>query len=802
MTKLSKAITVIPLFFYLLLHTLCSIANEKVTVSGYVKDKSTGEELIGATVFIKRNTQKGISTNTYGYYALSLEPGQYTLVARYLGYQRTTINLNLEKDTTINFKLEEKPIATETVEIKAEKEDDALKNTQMSKLNIPMKKLNTIPVLFGEPDPLKTLKLMPGVQGGGEGNTGLNVRGGGSDQNLILLDEAVVYNPGHLFGFFSIFHADAIKDAKLIKGGMPARYGGRISSVLDFSMKEGNNKKYTGKGGIGLISSGITLEGPIVKDTSSFLISARRTYIDALSQPVLQFTSGLFPNQNDYDKVPYYFYDLNAKFNYRFSDKDRIFFSTYLGKDDLSFRLLEGRINANFEWGNRTATFRWNHVFSQQLFMNLSAIYNTFNFNAGTVYDNFSTNLSSHIRDYSLKSDFEYYTSVKNHVRFGAHYTFHDITPRQTIAQTEDNVNFSGELRNKEKYAHDLALYISDKWEPFTKLKIQAGLRYSLFQQVGPYDYINSRSGDTTRYDDFESVQQYQGFEPRFSGRYLFNEKSSFKASYTINYQYLHMISLSGNSLPFDVWVPSSKLVRPQKGTQYALGYFRNFKDNTYEASIETYYKDMRNQIAYSDEYVPKITAEIERDFVSGRGWAYGAELFLKKKTGKFQGWLSYAWSRAFRKFDAINDGNPYPARFDRIHDISLVLTYKLNPKWEFGTNFVYTTGRPITMAQNRYLIEGLVTSQYGQRNDFRMAPYHRWDISARYTPDPDKEKDGKYNFKSSWTFALYNVYSRKNPFIYYPISEGDPLNGTLKVQAKKLFIFPVLPSVKWNFEF
>lgn len=767
-----------------------SVQAQKFTLSGYVKDESTGEDLIGATITLQDQPGTGTVTNLYGFYSLSLPEGTYNVVFNYVGYQPQIQTVELTESVRLNIDLASDVNVLKEVEVSAKAADENVQTTQMSQVDLNIEEIKAIPALMGEVDILKTIQLLPGVQSAGEGNTGLYVRGGGPDQNLVLLDEAIVYNPGHLFGFFSVFNADAIRNTTLIKGGMPSQYGGRLSSVVDVSMKEGNNKDFTAKGGIGLISSRLTLEGPLVKDKSSFMLSGRRTYIDVLLQPFIQNTN-LAGNA-------YYFYDLNAKLNYTFSDKDRLYVSGYFGRDVFSFTSSSGDFGVDIPWGNTTLTTRWNHLFSDKLFMNASLIYNNYDFSTEVNQFDFDFRFYSEIEDINAKLDFDYFLSNSLKFRFGLDYIYHTLTPiTASLDNAADSVNVESD-RVGSKYAHEGAAYVSLEADVTERFRFTAGLRASGFQQVGPYRYFEEDERgivtDTIDYANGEAAATYGGLEPRLSMRYLLDENTSLKGAFTINRQYLHLVSNSNSTLPTDVWVPSSKLVEPQIAYQYSLGIFKNFKDNTYESSIEVYYKDLQNQIEFEDGYIPGLNEETERSFVFGRGYSYGMELFLKKRTGKLNGWIGYTLSWTDRVFPDINNGEPFPARFDRRHDLSVVGIYELNDRWTFSTTFVYGTGNAFTLPESWYFIEGNLLANYGPRNSFRLQPYHRLDLSATL-----KGKETK-KFASDWVFSIYNVYSRLNPFFIFFESEGTANTQDLSLTAKQVSLFPIIPTVTWNF--
>lgn len=779
------------ILLWMLISPILIFAQNKYTLSGYIKDAATGEDLIGANVYVKADVIVGTATNVYGFFSMTLPEGTYEVVFSYIGYENQVQTVALNSDQRINISLKQGEVLQEVV-IEDERSDANVQSTDMGTVELNIEQIKTIPVLFGEVDILKTIQLLPGVGGAGEGNTGFYVRGGGPDQNLILLDEAVVYNTGHLFGFFSVFNSDAIKNVTLIKGGMPAQYGGRLSSVVDVQMKEGNNKEYQAEGGIGLIASRLTLQGPIVKDKSSFIISARRTYIDALVTPFLKGT--------DFEGNGYYFYDLNTKMNYKFNDKNRIFLSGYFGQDIFNYSAPDNSLNVTVPWGNATGTARWNHLFSDQLFMNVSAIYNSFDFSVESQFQDFNFNLFSGVRDWNGKVDFDYYPGSNHAIKFGANYIFHNFTPYSAQGSFDD-VEFSTDTLSN-KYAHESGIYIQDEFDITDRLKVNIGLRGNYFAQVGPYNDIiyaadNQTILDTVYYGPGDIIADYYGLEPRFNARFILDPQSSVKVGITYTNQYIHLVSSATSTLPTDLWIPSSEKVKPQIGIQYSVGYFRNFADNKFETSIEVYYKDLQNQIEYADGYVPELGTDIEDNFVFGRGRSYGAEFFIKKAKGKFNGWIGYTLSKTERQFDDLQTGKSwFPTKYDRTHDLEIVAIYNFSDRWDFSSTFVYATGQATTIVESFYVIGGELQTDYGPRNGYRMPAYHRWDISATLNNKPGKK------FESSWNFSVYNVYSRKNPYFIYTTWEGDFAYGSVDVQAKQVSIFPIIPSVTWNFKF
>ena len=764
------------------------------TISGYVKEEATGESLLGANVYVKE-TLKGTTTNPYGFYSLTIPDTNFTLVVSFLGFQTLEIPITLNGDVRKNINLKSNVIETGEVTISAEKEDRNVQSSEMGRQAIDVEKLKTLPAFLGEVDVLKTISLLPGVSSAGEGNSGFYVRGGGPDQNLILLDEANVYNASHLFGFFSVFNADALQNVTLTKGNMPANYGGRLASVLDIQMKEGNNKRFSGQGGLGFVSSRLTLEGPIKKDTSSFIISARRTFIDLfLGKPFISDESEISGNK-------YYFYDLNAKVNYRLSDKDRIFLSGYFGRDVFKYKSPDSDFFLKVPWGNATATVRWNHLFTNRLFLNTSLIYTNYDFEFEGGQNDFSFKLFSGITDYNLKTDFTWLPNVRNTIKFGGQYIFHVFVPSNASAKSGEVVFDVGKILRQ--YAHDAALYINDEYELSEKWLINGGMRFTLFSQVGPFDRytldpITGNTSDTLHYGSGQNVKSYLHAEPRVALRYSIDHLSSLKASVSQNYQYIHLASLSSISLPTDTWIPSSDKVKPQSGIQYALGYFRNFKRNTYETSVEVYYKTMQNQIEYEEGFLPEntVNSNLDNYFVAGKGWSYGAEVFLKKSKGNLNGWIGYtiAWTK--RKFPDLNNGNTFFPKYDRRHDVSIVLSYEINKRWTIGTTWVYATGNLNTFPLRVFVLSnGDIVEDYGgQRNNYRLSPYHRLDVSATLKGKPHKR------YENSWNFSIFNLYNRYNPYIIY--FDKSFSADKITVEAKQISLFPILPSVTYNFKF
>ena len=760
---------------------------QKVTLSGYMRDAESGESLISGTIYIKEADQ-GAQTNGYGFYSVSVPPGKYTIIFSYVGYNQQADTIDLSTNKTFNADMHSATLM-KAVEVTSTRKDENVKNTEMGTVTLSIAQIKQLPVLFGEVDILKTLQLLPGVQSAGEGNSGFYVRGGGPDQNMVLLDDAVVYNTGHLFGFFSVFNGDAIKDVTLVKGGAAACYGGRLSSVVDVKMKEGNMKEFHGEGGIGLIASRFTLEGPIKKDKGSFMVSGRRTYIDVLARP---FSSRL-------RNTGYYFYDLNLKANYKLGKNDRLYLSGYTGIDKFTFQSQNGSFKANIPWGNRTGTLRWNHQFSDKLFANTTLVYNDYNFASNFNQNTFAIKLASGIQDYNAKTDFDYYASNNHHFKAGVAYTHHKFIPNQISGKVDSIVLDPSNAFIK--YAHEVGAYIQDDFSPLKWWQINAGIRYSWFGQAGPYTAYtldaNGTPTDTTKYGAGQLAKAYGGWEPRLNMRFELDETSSIKTSVAKTYQYLHLVSNNGTTLPTDIWVPSTALVKPQMAWQYSAGYFRNFLDNKLETSVEVYYKDMYNQVQYKDGYTPNSLQDPELSYTFGKGTAYGAELFLNKTRGKFTGWIGYTLAWTYLQFPQLNNGNIFPAKYDRRHDLSVVGSYEFNKKWTVSSVFIYGSGDAITLPTAFYFIDGQLQEQFSKINAYRLPAYHRLDVSATYTPRHSKP----HKWQGSWTFSVYNVYDRHNPYFMYVDVSGTVSSG-IKVKVYEVYILPIMPSITYNFKF
>lgn len=770
--------------FYVSILFICLIGSSvfgqnRFTLSGTIRDAGSGETLIGATVKISGTAAVGTLTNAYGYFALTQVEGTYTVTISYTGYAAVTKSISLNKDTKLNEELKSTNDLAEVTVSANNRKNENVKSAQMGLERIDMKSLNAIPVLLGEKDVLKTIQLLPGVKSGGEGNTGFYVRGGAADQNLIILDEAVVYNSSHLLGFFSTFNADAIKDVSLYKGGMPAQYGGRLSSVLDVKMDDGNNKDFKFQGGIGLIASRLKAEGPIVKDRGSFMVSFRRTYIDLF----LQASPDSSINGSKLN-----FYDINAKANYKINDKNTIYISGYFGKDNIGVKdLFENN------WGNVTTTIRLNHIFNDRLFSNTSFIYNNYNYTVRLLNDVTNFKATSLVRDFNFKEDFQYFSN-KHTLRFGLNATHHRISPIDITTSQASQVN---PLTQEKRYGLESAAYISDEWAVNEKLNFLYGLRLAAFSLLGPgnfssYDVAgNITNTENVRRGNF--YKNYLNLEPRFSISYLFDDQNSIKASYNRNTQNIHILTNATSSSPTDQYVLSSNNIKPEIADQVALGYFKNLDENKFELSGEVYYKWLQNQIDYKNAAQLLANSNVESELLYGVGRAYGVELFFKKKFGKLNGWIGYTLSKTERKFEQLNNGNYFPARQDRTHDLSVVGIYNLNARWTFSSSFIYSTGNAVTFPAGKYVVGGNTTYYYTERNAGRMPYNMRLDLSATL------EGKRKGRFQSSWNFGVYNALARKNPYSIEFIN--DPADPG-KTVAEQTSLFGMIPSVTWNFKF
>lgn len=775
-----------PFTFVVFLCILTHGFAQKYTLSGYVKEQYSQELLLGTTVYVPK-LQIGTTANAYGFYSITLPQGNYDIEFSFVGYQTQKITIELNKNLSKNIILVPGEEINEVV-VSAEKIKRESDDVRTSVIAMPIKQIKEIPTLLGEKDVLKLIQLMPGVQKGTEGQSGIYVRGGGPDQNLLILDDAPVYNAQHLFGFFSVFNGDALRSVELIKGGFPAKYGGRLSSVIDMHMKDGNKEHYTGEVGIGLLSSRLVVEGPIAKDKASFLVSGRRTYIDVLTAPIVA-------SQNNGGLAGYYFYDLNAKLNYDVNSKNKLYLSGYFGRD--VFYLKEKNSKFNLGWGNQTATFRWNHQFNSKLFANTSLIYSRYRFKIKIEQKNnedvFSLNYNSGIDDWGAKIDFNFYPTPKHTIQFGIASTYHIFTPKAiTHKNTEFPVNDMNQIQKIRSIEN--GIYVEDYYKPFKKMQIMAGLRYSFYIHKG---------------------KNYNMLEPRLSASYKLTNTMAIKASYAKTQQYIHLLSNTGIGLPTDLWIPSTKNIKPQSAWQVAGGIAKDFVDKNISLTIEGYYKEMQDIVGFKPganfmsngmDITESRADEVswEDMIAKGNAKSYGAELLLQRKIGKLTGWIGYTLSWTKHKFPELNFGKEFWAKYDRRHDLSIVAMYKISDKISISSTWVFATGNAFTLATSKYT--GVLhqpfpetSSAHNQkelthfpgRNTFRMAPYHRLDFGIQFS------KQKKRGVRT-WDISLYNVYFRSNPFFYYV--ENTDGEG-VRVMQKSLFPF-MIPSFTYSFKF
>jgi hypothetical protein len=755
---------------------------KRYAVSGHVKDAQNGEDLFGASVLVV-DLGSGSVVNEYGFYSVSLPKGVYTLRFSYTGYESQSHKVNVEKDIVLDVALKPVYANLNEVEIKAERSDANVKAPEMSVVKMDVKTINKIPALMGEVDIIKAIQLLPGVQSVSEGSSGFSVRGGSPDQNLILLDEATVYNASHFLGFFSVFNNDAIKDVKLYKGDLPAQYGGRLASVLDVRMKDGNQKKFSGTGGIGLISSRLTLEGPIIKDRTSYIISGRRTYADLFL---------LLAKDENLRDSRIFFYDFNAKVNHTIDEKNRVYISGYFGKDVFKNPFAYIRL------GNATATARWNHLFSQKLFSNFTAIYTQYNYSLGTAEDDTPNSFlwTSILQDFQLKGDFTYYPSTNHTVRFGFNSTLHMFDPGKAKG-TGDESLFT-EYKLDRTYGLESGVYISDDYEIGSLWVLKYGLRFSLYQNVGPgtvYQYDEDfEVADSAKYGSGDFYNTFAGLEPRLGVTYILNEVSSVKASYSHSYQYLQLAQNSTAGTPLDIWFSASPNVKPQVADQVAAGYFRNFRKNTIETSVEVYYKNMRRTIDFKDHAELLLNKQLEGELRFGKSWAYGIEFMVAKPEGRLNGWVSYTYSRTWRQLEDINDGIKYPAPYDSPHDFSIVFNFEATKRIGFSANWIYSTGKPVTFPTGRALIDGAIVPIYSDRNAYRMMDYHRLDLSVTLHQKP---KETWFNW--DLVFSVYNAYNRHNTWAINFVQDAQ---NPYVTYAEQTYLFGVIPAITFNFRF
>jgi outer membrane cobalamin receptor len=765
----------------------------RYTLSGYIKDAATGEELLYANVY-EPTTQAGATTNLYGFYSLTLPEGDYEIVYTYLGYQAFTQALSLRSNTSLNIDLIPESSVLDEIVITDKVENKAVQETGMSRIDLPIEDIKKLPSLLGEPDIIKTIQTLPGVTSAGEGTSAFFVRGGSADQNLILIDEAPVYDVSHLFGLFSVFNPDIIKSAELYKGGIPSKYGGRLSSLLEVTTRDGNNKRLSGSGGIGLLAAKAALEGPIVKDKASFILSGRRSYADA------------FMNSMDmFDGTTVSFHDLNAKINWKASNKDRFFLSAYSGRDIWNF---DG--NFKMDWGNTTTSFRWNHLFNDRLFSNLTLIYSNFDYALSDSDPVEGFKWKANQEEMSIKEDMSYFITPAISLKFGYQGIYRRFSPGVITPADEEASAFIA-VSLQEQYAIDHALYIGAEHQVSDRLSLDYGIRYSLFQNIGagtvydysdPTDFVNREVIDSTVYKDLEVIKSFHNPEPRFAARYLIDENSSVKASYNRMVQNVHLISNSTVPIPFATWAPSSTYLDPQKADQVAVGYFRNVQDNTYEFSLEAYYKWSYDVTDFADNAQLFFNEHLATELRQGEATSYGVEFFARKNKGALRGFASYTWAKTEMDIPGVNNNEVFPANHDRRHNLNVALGYDVTDRWNVGATFTYATGRPITLPTGRYDFDGYQVNFYSGRNGYRLPDFHRMDISATYEP----KKNAQRRWKNSFVVGVYNVYNRQNPFTIYTRTkqddDGNIIGDGTEKEARLVYLFGALPYFSWNFKF
>lgn len=778
------------LFCSFLVLSFAARSQEKVTLNGYIKDADNGEELIGVTIYIP-SLKVGTVTNDYGFYALTVPKGNYDIQFSYVGFNVQTQQVDLSKNISLNVNLQSEASLINEVVIEEKAIDENVVNIQMSKNTLNMAQVRKLPALFGEVDIIKNIQMLPGVISAGEGTSAFFVRGGSADQNLILIDEAPIYDPSHLFGLFSVFNADVIKDSELYKGGIPARFGGRLSSILDVRTKDGNNKEYAAAGGIGTLASRLAIEGPIVKDKSSFIVSGRRSYVD------------MFLKAAGEDNLVH-FYDINAKVNFRNSNKNRFFLAFYAGRDVFNFG-----DDFGFAWGNKTGTFRWNHLFNDRLFLNTSVIASNFDYKLELKDAITGFKWISNLQEMSIKNDLTYSMNENNEVSFGYHLTGRRFSPGE-ISPTGTGSAFTAE-KQQHMYAIDHGLYLSNQQKISDNFTLDYGVRLSILQNVGKgdvflyrdrYDNLNPEVIDTLHYDAMQSIKTYVNLEPRLGMRYLLGNGQSLKLSYNRMVQNTHLVSSGTVPIPFNTWNPSNYYLKPQLADQIAAGYFRNMKDNMYEFSVEAYYKEIKNVTDFADNAQLFFNNNLSVEYRQGRSWAYGTEWMVSKVRGKMTGMISYTLSKSMREIDGVNKGIAFPSNHDRRNAINAQAAYDHNERWTFGATFTYSTGRPVTLPAGKYEYGNYNPDVITERNAYRLPDFHRLDLSATLTP----RKNMSRKWKGSWVFSIYNVYNRKNPFTIYTRTkqdkDGNIIGDGTQKEARMIYLFPILPSVTYNFKF
>ncbi len=764
------------------------------TISGIISEKGSGESLIGASL-VSAHGRKGTVSNSYGFYSLTLPEGECTLIASFIGFEKNEEQLILDKNIRLDINLMADTSSLSEVVVRARKKNANIDDVGMSTQEMSIETIKMMPALLGETDVMKSLQMLPGVQSSGDASANLNVRGGSYDQNLILLDDAPIYNPTHALGFFSVFNPDAIKNVEIYKGGMPAQYGDRLSSVVDIRMKDGSMDKIKGAASIGTIASRLSLEGPIKKDKASFILSGRYSYAGVTADNFVKLIEevGFSTDYRDGNDVS--FYDLNLKVNYKINDNNRLFFSAYTGRDQFYFKLVDEK--SSMDWGNMTSTLRWNHIFNERLFSNTTLVFSKFDYSYYVKDDIRNFEWSSELKEFDVKTDFDYFLNPKNHIKFGFSANYHQIQPGKIAPRSTNSITKAYTM--DENLSVEPAVYVSHKIDFNDKFTMQYGLRYSGFVNIGEgivYDYANAdreKITGSTSYAKGDVQSFFQRLEPRMNMRYKINEAQSIKASYTRTSQNLHLLSSSSLGLPTDVWYPVNKHIKPQIADQFALGYFNNFSDNKWVTSVESYYKDMKNQIDFKDNANLFLNSKVEQEILSGKGWSYGAEFMVKKEKGLLKGWLAYTWSKTEKKIEGINQGKAFPTRYDKRHDLSAFLNYKLSKRMTLSSNFVYSTGGAITAAKGSFEYQGTLVNHYSERNAYRLPNYHRLDLSLVLKGKQKKK------YKTQWVFAVYNVYNRHNAYSIYTKQDDYDLKTN---QSYLIYMFGAVPSVSYNIKF
>lgn len=767
-----------------------ALSQDKVTLNGYIREESNGEELLGVTIYVP-SLKAGTITNDYGFYALTVPPGSYEIQFTYIGYKQVTKTVALTANTVLNIEMQTDAQLIEEIVIEEKPLDENVTAIQMSKNTLNMNQVRKLPALFGEIDIIKNIQMLPGVITAGEGSSSFFVRGGSADQNLILIDEAPVYDPSHLFGLFSVFNADVIKDSELYKGGIPSRFGGRLSSILEVRTKDGNNREFDVTGGIGTLASRIAVEGPIVKQKSSFIVSARRSYVDVFLKAA-----------NEDNLV--HFYDVNAKINWKANNNNRFFAAFYTGRDVFNFD-----DNFGFAWGNKTATFRWNHLFNERMFSNTSLIASNFDYKLELQDAVQGFRWVSNLQEFSFKNDLSYSLNTRSELSFGYHLTGRRFSPGEISPNSTASIFQTVKLEHM--YALDHGIYVSNLHTLSDRITLDYGARLSIFQNIGPgnvylyedpKDNIDIVRTDTLTYDNWESIRTYVNLEPRFALRYLLKEGQSLKLSYNRMVQNTHLISAGTAPVPFNTWNPSNYYLKPQVADQVAAGYFRNFRNNEYEFSTEVYYKEMSNVTDFADNAQLFFNENLSTEYRQGDAWAYGLELLLSKNQGNLTGMASYTWSKTMREVEGVNLGKEFPANHDRRNVVNLQAAYDYNDKWVFGATFTYSTGRPLTLPAGKYEYGNYNPDVLTERNGYRLPAFHRLDLSATLNP----RKNANRKWKGQWVFSVYNAYNRQNPFTIYTRSkqdeDGNILGDGSEKEARLIYLFPILPSVTYNFKF